>query len=132
MASGTIMARMAREAYGDDYPEGVDPYGMSTLWTLRTFVTELRLPANLRAEHTVPDPTNSGWTATSGVRTNESDHGRINNPTIESATLSRSYTVWRNPDNRDDPVNLADIDGGLRSTTIVCSRRSFPARFPIR
>ena len=41
---GNIMQRMAREAYGDDYPEGVDPFGMSTLWTLRTFVTELKLP----------------------------------------------------------------------------------------
>ncbi len=45
-SAGTIMARMAREAYGDDYPEGVDPYGMSTLWTLRTFVAELRLPVH--------------------------------------------------------------------------------------
>ncbi|WP_426515623.1 class I SAM-dependent methyltransferase [Diaminobutyricibacter sp. McL0618] len=42
-AFGTIMARMAREAYGDDYPEEVDPYGMSTLWTLRAFVDELKL-----------------------------------------------------------------------------------------
>jgi ubiquinone/menaquinone biosynthesis C-methylase UbiE len=45
-APGEIMDRMAREAYGDDYPEGVEPYGMSTLWTLRTFVTKLELPTN--------------------------------------------------------------------------------------
>ncbi|ANF31294.1 hypothetical protein A0130_06090 [Leifsonia xyli] len=43
-AADTIMARLAREAYGDDYPDGVDPYGMSTGWTLRTFVEQLRIP----------------------------------------------------------------------------------------
>ena len=46
MAPGDIMARMAREAYSDEYPEEVDPYGMSTFWTLRTFVRELRLPTD--------------------------------------------------------------------------------------
>jgi ubiquinone/menaquinone biosynthesis C-methylase UbiE len=43
-SSDTLMARMAREAYGDDYPEGVDPYGMSTRWTLRTFASQLNVP----------------------------------------------------------------------------------------
>ncbi len=44
-SADTLMARLAREAYGDDYPEGVDPYGMSTRWTLQTFVDQLRIPA---------------------------------------------------------------------------------------
>ncbi|MEV8212514.1 class I SAM-dependent methyltransferase [Leifsonia sp. NPDC077715] len=43
-AADTIMARLAREAYGDDYPDGVDPYGMSTRWTLQTFVSQLDVP----------------------------------------------------------------------------------------
>ena len=42
--SGTVLDRIAREVDGDDYPEGVEPYGVSTLWTLRTFATELALP----------------------------------------------------------------------------------------
>lgn len=45
-ASATVLERIAREVDGDDYPEGVEPYGFSTLWTLRTFVTELALPGN--------------------------------------------------------------------------------------
>jgi SAM-dependent methyltransferase len=42
-AQAEILQRMAREAYGDDYPDGVEPWGMTTLWTLGTFVRGLGL-----------------------------------------------------------------------------------------
>ncbi|MEN2737462.1 class I SAM-dependent methyltransferase [Microbacterium sp. X-17] len=43
--SGSVLERIMREVDGEDYLEGVEPYGMSTLWTLRTFATELEVPA---------------------------------------------------------------------------------------
>jgi hypothetical protein len=43
-----------------------------------------------------------------GVQTSEPD-GRL-----RSATVSRQYTLWRNPDDRDDPVNLAVMDDERR------------------
>jgi SAM-dependent methyltransferase len=44
-STGGILERIAQEVYGDDYAEGVEPFGMSTLWTLRTFAAELQVPA---------------------------------------------------------------------------------------
>ena len=52
----------------------------------------------------------------SGVNIDASEDSGIDDPVIRSATLSRSYTVWRNPDSRDDPVNFADMEGNLGET----------------
>jgi hypothetical protein len=57
----------------------------------------------------------------SGVTMNASDDSRIDEPVVQSATLSRSYTVLRNPDSRDDPVNLADMEESL---TAAVDRRT--------
>lgn len=43
-----------------------------------------------------------------GVQTSESDG------VLVRATVSRQYTLWRNPDDRDDPVNLAVLDDERR------------------
>lgn len=43
-----------------------------------------------------------------GVQTGESDGVR------DSATVSRQYTLWRNPEDHDDPVNLAAMDDERR------------------
>ncbi|PZE91934.1 hypothetical protein [Curtobacterium sp. MCBD17_008] len=43
-----------------------------------------------------------------GVQTSESDG------VLVGATVSRQYTLWRNPDDRDDPVNLAVLDDERR------------------
>jgi hypothetical protein len=43
-----------------------------------------------------------------GVQTSESDG------VLVRATVSRQYTLWRNPDDRDDPVNLAALDDEQR------------------
>ncbi|PZE65667.1 hypothetical protein [Curtobacterium sp. MCBD17_021] len=43
-----------------------------------------------------------------GVQTSESDGMLVR------ATVSRQYTLWRNPDDRDDPVNLAVLDDERR------------------
>lgn len=43
-----------------------------------------------------------------GVQTSESDG------VLVRATVSRQYTLWRNPDDRGDPVNLAALDDERR------------------
>ncbi|WIB37201.1 hypothetical protein [Curtobacterium sp. MCJR17_043] len=43
-----------------------------------------------------------------GVQTSESDG------VLVGRTVSRQYTLWRNPDDRDDPVNLAVLDDERR------------------
>lgn len=43
------------------------------------------------------------------VSTGESGDG------VEQATVARNYTLWRNPDDRDDPVNEADLDEARRA-----------------
>ena len=40
----------------------------------------------------------------------DEDGGRV----TTAVTLSRMYGVWRNPDDREDPVNLSDLDDGMR------------------
>jgi ubiquinone/menaquinone biosynthesis C-methylase UbiE len=39
------MWRLAREAYGDDYPGELQPWGVTTWWTLGRFVSGLRIGA---------------------------------------------------------------------------------------
>jgi len=34
---------------------------------------------------------------------------------LTAVAVSRSYTLWRNPDDRSDPVNLADLDEQTRT-----------------
>jgi hypothetical protein len=43
---------------------------------------------------------------------------------LESASLS--YALWRNPDDRSDPVNLADLDDDLRAELDGPPRRPLP------
>ena len=38
---------------------------------------------------------------------------------LESCEASISYTLWRNPDERGDPVNLAELDQGQRRAVEV-------------
>jgi ubiquinone/menaquinone biosynthesis C-methylase UbiE len=44
-AKSELMWRLAREAYGADYPGEVQPWGMTTWWTLGRFVSGLRVGA---------------------------------------------------------------------------------------
>ncbi|HZD87438.1 MAG TPA: class I SAM-dependent methyltransferase [Gaiellaceae bacterium] len=43
MARSDLGRRLAAEAYGEDYPAEVRPFGMTTLWTLGRCVTALRV-----------------------------------------------------------------------------------------
>lgn len=47
-ANSELMWRLAREAYGADYPGELQPYGVTTWWTLGRFVSGLRLGAGQR------------------------------------------------------------------------------------
>ncbi|HEY5362109.1 MAG TPA: hypothetical protein VIJ82_31235, partial [Streptosporangiaceae bacterium] len=38
-AKSELMWRMAREAYGADYPEELQAWGMTTWWTLGRFIS---------------------------------------------------------------------------------------------
>jgi ubiquinone/menaquinone biosynthesis C-methylase UbiE len=42
-AQGGLMAQLAKEAYGAEYPDGVDPWGMTTKSTLHTYMRVLGL-----------------------------------------------------------------------------------------
>lgn len=42
-AKSELMWRMAREAYGADYPEELQAWGMTTWWTLGRFISGLRI-----------------------------------------------------------------------------------------
>ena len=44
-AKSELMWRLARKAYGDDYPGELQPWGMTTWWTLGRFVSGLRIGA---------------------------------------------------------------------------------------
>jgi ubiquinone/menaquinone biosynthesis C-methylase UbiE len=44
-AKSELMWRLAREAYGADYPGEVQPWGVTTWWTLGRFVSGLRIGA---------------------------------------------------------------------------------------
>ena len=41
--ANALMWRLSREAYGVDYPEQVQPWGMTTWWTLGRFIAGLRI-----------------------------------------------------------------------------------------
>jgi len=58
--------------------------------------------AGLRAQRHLED------SGSLGVQISESDG------VLVSATVSRQYTLWRNPDDRSDPVNLAVLDDERR------------------
>jgi hypothetical protein len=58
-----------------------------------------------------PQPNLEDW-GISGVQADERTDNR--RPVLQSASFSRMYTVFRNPDDRDDPVNRADVDEALR------------------
>ncbi|MDY1004140.1 hypothetical protein [Curtobacterium sp. CFBP9011] len=58
--------------------------------------------AGLRAQRHLED------SGSLGVQTSEHDG------VLVSATVSRQYTLWRNPDDRSDPVNLAVLDDERR------------------
>lgn len=45
---------------------------------------------------------------------------------LEEATVSRTYLLWRNPDDHDDPVNLADLDEATRATLAAPLERPIP------
>ncbi len=47
-ANSKLMWRLAREAYGADYPGELQPYGVTTWWTLGRFVSGLRVGAGQR------------------------------------------------------------------------------------
>ena len=47
-------------------------------------------------------------------------------PDMSQMTVGITYTLWRNPDDRSDPVNLADLDEATRRAL----DGSFPARRP--
>ena len=55
----------------------------------------------------VPQPHLEDWGAI-GVGTG------TRNGELDSCEVSISYTLWRNPDQPDDPVNLAELDEGQR------------------
>ncbi|HEY5200942.1 MAG TPA: class I SAM-dependent methyltransferase [Acidothermaceae bacterium] len=42
-AKNALLWRLAREAYGDEYPEEIQAWGMTTWWTLGQFVSGLRV-----------------------------------------------------------------------------------------
>jgi ubiquinone/menaquinone biosynthesis C-methylase UbiE len=42
-AKNALLWRLSREAYGADYPDEVEPWGMTTWWTLGQFVAGLRV-----------------------------------------------------------------------------------------
>lgn len=55
----------------------------------------------------------------------------------EELSIGRSYLLWRNPDDHDDPVNLADLDETTRATLAAPLDRPIPdwlreARFMMR
>ena len=46
---------------------------------------------------------------------------------LDEVTISRSYLLWRNPDDREDPVNLADLDEATRAAMEAPLERAIPA-----
>jgi ubiquinone/menaquinone biosynthesis C-methylase UbiE len=42
-AKNELLWRLSRESYGDDYPDEVEPWGMTTWWTLGQFIAGLRV-----------------------------------------------------------------------------------------
>ena len=42
-AKNALLWRLAREAYGDEYPEEIQAWGMTTWWTLGQFISGLRV-----------------------------------------------------------------------------------------
>lgn len=46
--------------------------------------------------------------------------------TLEEASVSRTYLLWRNPDDHDDPMNLADLDDATRATLAAPLERPIP------
>jgi ubiquinone/menaquinone biosynthesis C-methylase UbiE len=42
-AKNELLWRLSREAYGDDYPAEIQPWGMTTWWTLGQFIAGLRV-----------------------------------------------------------------------------------------
>ena len=45
---------------------------------------------------------------------------------LEDVTISRTYLLWRNPDDHDDPVNLADLDESTRAALAAPLERRIP------
>lgn len=57
----------------------------------------------------------------------ESRHEEPGGPeVVEEVTLSRSYTLWRNPADRSDPANLAALDDELRASLDRAPGRPLP------
>jgi ubiquinone/menaquinone biosynthesis C-methylase UbiE len=48
ITASELMWRLSREAYGADYPDDVQPFGMTTWWTLGRFISGLRLGGGRR------------------------------------------------------------------------------------
>ena len=49
-----------------------------------------------------------------GVTGMSSEHSGLGEAPTTRATVSRSYLVWRNPDDRSDPANLRELDEATR------------------
>jgi hypothetical protein len=45
----------------------------------------------------------------------------------DELTIGRTYLLWRNPEDHDDPVNLADLDETTRATVAAPLDRPIPA-----
>ena len=45
---------------------------------------------------------------------------------LEEVTLARTYTLWRNPDDRADPANLAELDAALQESLDRPPERPMP------
>lgn len=57
----------------------------------------------------------------------ESRHQDLDGPEVlEEVTLSRSYTLWRHPEDRDDPRNLAVLDAATRASLDGPPERPLP------
>jgi hypothetical protein len=51
---------------------------------------------------------------------------RLGSGVPDEVTIGQTYVLWRNPDDHDDPVNLADLDDELRRTLDAPLERPVP------
>jgi hypothetical protein len=45
---------------------------------------------------------------------------------LDEVTISRTYLLWRNPDDHDDPLNLAELDSATSATVAAALERPVP------